>query len=363
MKEWVKENQFNSFNSWKGLLYQDHYKAIINKEFLPPIEASLDPIHACNLNCKHCNASRYLHNYDGRPQRMTDEHIMNLIGFLGEWGVKAICFGGGGEPTLHTKLSDALVHTSLKGMESSIATNGIAFTDKLIDASVLCRWIGISLDSATKETYLALKGVDMYDSVISSIKKLTAKNSDTDIAFKFLISSINQHEIYEACKLAKDLGVRDFHARPMDFRHQGMGADLSGKLANVNVEKIKEQMEKCHELETDSFRVFTVIHKFDKNFHPAKNFTNCYGAALCIQLCADGKVYYCVDQRRQPEYELGSHYPEPSRIKSYWGKEAHQKLIFGGTPSKCKTRCTFGVYCEQCEQLFTGADPMCRNFI
>ena len=29
MKEWSRKNEFNSFNSWKGLLYSEWYKAII----------------------------------------------------------------------------------------------------------------------------------------------------------------------------------------------------------------------------------------------------------------------------------------------------------------------------------------------
>ena len=30
MKEWSRKNEFNSFNSWKGLLYSRHYEAIID---------------------------------------------------------------------------------------------------------------------------------------------------------------------------------------------------------------------------------------------------------------------------------------------------------------------------------------------
>ncbi len=155
MQEWSEKNWFNSFNSAKGLLYGDHYKSIVGRDFQPPIEASLDPIHACNLMCQHCNAHRYLVNdYEMKTRRMPDEHLVNLINFLAKWGVRGICFGGGGEPTLHSGLADALQVTKLSGMESSVATNGTVWDDKLILAMAqTCRWVGVSVDAATKETY------------------------------------------------------------------------------------------------------------------------------------------------------------------------------------------------------------------
>ena len=360
--EWANKNKFNSFNSWKGLLYADWYKAVINGKFRPPVEASLDPIHACNLKCQHCNAHRYMGEND--PDRMTDTHLINLVQFLGEWGVKAICFGGGGEPTLHSNLANAIIETRKAKMEASMATNGTMLKGDFLDVIPLLRWIGVSVDAATAKTYKKLKMVDRFNDVIGNLIRVSKNPGDCDVSFKFLISSLNQHEVYDACKLAKEIGVKDFHARPMDFHHQGMGEELDGKLANVNIDLVLEQMEKCHELEDENFRVFTVVHKFNKNFLSDKSFSQCYGAPLVIQLCADGNVYFCVDQRHQKDFILGQHFPNPKNILKFWGKDKHQELVFGDTPEKCFTRCTFGVYCEQCEKLFASKeDPMCWRFI
>lgn len=347
----------------KALLYREYFEGVLAKEWLPPIEASLDPIHACNLMCQHCNAHRYLVN---KTKRMPDEHLMALVGFLGQWGVRAICFGGGGEPTLHSKLPDALYLTKEVGMESSVATNGTLFTPHLIEAMSTCRWVGISVDAATKETYKIGRKKDLFEKTISNIAKLVnyvgKHTSNCDVSYKFLIMPYNQHEIYQACKLAKELGVRDFHARPADFRHQGMG-ELKKKQNEYNVVNIKEQFDKCHELENNHFRVFTVMHKFSEDFTPKRDFKNCYAAPLCIQLCADGNVYFCVDQRHQKKYLLGTHYPNPRNIKEFWGGKKHRKLVFGHTPKTCGTRCTFGFYNRLCEEVFMDKDPFCKNFI
>lgn len=365
-KEW--SNPFNSFNSFKSLLYGDYFKAVFDKKFIAPIEASLDPIHACNLLCQHCNAHRYLAGGDLNDlMRMPDEHLDRLIEFLACWGVKAICFGGGGEPTLHTHLGYSLTMTKILGMESSIATNGTLFTPQLIEIMAdCCRWVGVSVDAATPKTYQIGRNKDLFDQALKNIKSLVREvkkqKSNCDVSYKFLIMPHNQNEIYDACVVAKETGVRDFHARPADFRHQGMG-ELKRKNNEYNVDKIKEQFEKCHELEDNQFRVFTVMHKFTEDFTPSRNFNQCYAAPLCIQLCADGNVYFCVDQRHQKKYLLGTHYPDPHNILNFWGKENHQKLVFGCTPKTCGTRCTFGFYNKVAEEVFTDKDPFCKNFI
>ena len=65
--EW--KDEFNSFNSWKGLAYLPNYELIASGSMPPPIEASLDPIEKCQLKCKHCNAGRYI-----GKNRMTTKH-------------------------------------------------------------------------------------------------------------------------------------------------------------------------------------------------------------------------------------------------------------------------------------------------
>jgi cyclic pyranopterin phosphate synthase len=358
--EW--RDSFNSFNSWKGLLYADWYESIAYKKFLPPIEASLDPIHSCNLMCEHCNAHRYLGG-----ARMKKQHLLNLVSFLGEWGVKAICYGGGGEPTLHPNLGEAITKTPLSGMDASVATNGSVLTDSLIDTLAnYCRWVGVSVDAATPKTYEMGRKQDMFRRVIKNISFLCDKvrflNTKCDVAYKFLIFDYNQHEIFQAAKIARDLGVRDFHARPADFRHQGMG-EFKKKNNFYNVNVIKEQLEMCHRLETKDFHVFTVTHKFNEDFTPKRRFTQCYAAPICIQLCADGGIYFCPDTRHMEAYKIGSH-DNIDNILEVWGGEKHKQLVFNSGCSNCQSRCTFSPYNEMCERLYIKQDdPFCKNFV
>lgn len=374
--EW--NDEFNSFNSWKGLIYAEHYAGIrawkeIGSKYplLPPIEVSLDPAERCQLHCAHCNAERYINQSD--LHCLSTEHMLALVDYLADWGVKAICFGGGGEPSMNRGgLSNAIERTVERGMEAAVATNGfsmwldgIGYTNRLIEAYAKCRWVGVSVDAGTRGTYLIGKKVDGFDQVIGNLEKLAKVNRNT--SFKFLIFDYNQHEIYTACKLAKELGVRDFHARPADMRHQGMIGVIQGihycQHGGYDVALVNEQLAKCRELEDKNFKVFTVTHKFNQDFTPKREFSQCYASPLCMQLSADGNIYLCPDTRHMDFYKLGSHL-DIGNIEKVWGSQKHYDLVFKTGCSNCNSRCTFGEYNKQCERLFINDDdPFCKNFV
>lgn len=372
--EWSQENKYNSFNSHaKSLTFYEHYNAINEwrvgkrKVPLPPLEISLDLINTCQLNCEHCNTSKYLTKQE--ISRVNDGDLLKLLDFFSEWGVRAICFGGGGESTLHTKIWDALQYSQFLGMQNSIATNGINFNKETIEIAVkTCRWIGVSVDASNKETYQIGRKGDYFDKVIENLKtmvEISNHNSSNicDIAFKFLIFSYNQHEIYDACKLAKGIGVKDFHVRPADFRHQGM-EEWQEKQKFYDVELINKQFEECRKLEDKDFRVFCVTHKFNSDFTPRRNFSQCYASPICLQVNPNGNCFLCPDTRNLEMYKLGEYSVSVDKIKGFWGSKKHYDLVFNSGCKNCKSRCTFGYYNEDFENLFIkNYDPLCRNFV
>lgn len=370
-QEWDRKNQFSGFNSWKGLLYSKWYEGIVKGKLLPPIEASLDPIHACNLRCDFCNAGKYLKGPGEHPM-MDGDHMLAVVDFLAEWGVKAVCFGGGGEPTLHPMLANALERTYLNKMGAAVATNGVDINENLADSMLEhCSWVSVSVDAATRPTFTKIKGMDMLPRVLANIETLVKMSRGRiqkgywDLCFRFLISTSNQNEVYEACRIAKDLGCTSFHARPVDYRHQGIQGDKMA-LGAFDASMILDKFAQCQELGDDNFKVFTVIHKFNSDMTPRRKFKQCWGAPLSIQICADGNCYFCVDQRFNTDYILGQHYPKPSNMRRFWGKKRHLEMLYGDTPFFCKNRCTFTAYAEQCEKLFADGndevDPMCWRF-
>ena len=346
--EWSKNSQFNSFNSWKGLTYYEHYKKIVGwfegKNPLPaPIEASLDPINTCNHRCYYCNSQRYLRDNPAGLQQWDRQFIKDTLEHLSSWGVKAFCWGGGGEALLNKNLKGMTQYGVDLGMECSIITNGVFLSDELL----LCRWIGVSLDSADPEVYRKVRGVDDCRKVITNIGKLVRNRTKTDICIKVLVLPETIDTILYTCKVAKELGVQDFHVRPVDLERK----DFYGRVKlNLNMAKVMGIFERCHELETPDFHVYTVQHKYDENFHVKHNFKRCLASPLVVQICTDKKMYVCVDHRLESRFEIKE-----------WGSNQHRDLLLGINPQEECARCTWSEYNRQIEEVVMN-DRMCVAF-
>ncbi len=361
-REWTEP--FNSFNSWKGLLYREHYQAILEGRLLPPIEAAIDPTYSCNVDCVWCNSRRVLRQPGVAGQGLQADHLVRLVSFLADWGVRGFCFAGGGEPTLHPALWDALQIARQRGRENAILTNGICLDEdrKREIAVTTCRWIGVSLDAGTPERYAQVKNTDpdnfrrVLENVAAMVDLARQHGSHCEIAIKYLIHPSNADQILQACTLARDLGVAHFHARPAASENiEGLGGRLQ-----FPMECIDEQLERCLELQTPTFKTFGVRHKFTRTFNLEHGFSRCWSAPLAIQCGADGRVYHCIDWRGNKDFVLGTHWPDPERILEFWGSPGHLQRMRSIQVDKCP-RCTYGVYARQIENAMVD-DRMCVNF-
>lgn len=353
--EWSNQSKYNSFNSYKGLTFFEHYKKIVGwfdgkNELPPPIEASLDPINACNSRCPWCNSQRYLREHPAGLKRWGRDYMEDLLCHLVQWGVKAFCWGGGGESTLNPRLAEMTRAGVLLGMECSIITNGIYMPDNLMDALLLCRWIGISLDSADPEVYRRIKGINDCGEVLTHIRQLVRKRTNTDIAVKVLILPETIDTIFYTCQVARELGVQDFHVRPVDLERKDFKVGLA---LNLDIPKIQNIFEECHKLETKDFHVYTVQHKFNDVMHNKENNFRCLASPLLAQVCTDKALYACVDHRLEERFRIGSF--------ADWGSDKHRELLKSINPAEECARCTFREYNIQCEEVVLN-DRMCRNF-
>jgi MoaA/NifB/PqqE/SkfB family radical SAM enzyme len=286
--------------------------------------------------------------------------MLKLVEFLAKWGVRGLCISGGGEPSLHREI-DTVIITAVNDMDVAFVTNGVRLSEKLLEALTVCRWVSFSVNAAKRNTYTEVMGADHFNSVIGNISALATLRRDykskVDICYKYLLLPENQHEIYDACRLAKSLGVQDFHVRPVDFERE----DIEGhRKLELDKAVIEEQFAKCHEIENSSFHVYTVTHKFDADFHVKHDFDRCLATPLVLPILTDGNAYICVDKKMEAPYRIGSAYPNPEKILTWWGSEEHRKLIESVDISKC-SRCTWSQYQRQISEVVEN-DRMCVSF-
>ena len=368
MKEW--NNEWNSFNSVKVLIWREWLEGCARGEFLPPIVADTDPVNKCNFDCIWCNAYDYMMD---KRSSLPEEHLIKLADFYKEWGIKSTCIAGGGEPLLNPGINNFLKRLKKNNIEAGIITNGSLMDRNFIAGHIeiaanTCRWYGISMDAGTSETYVKVKGIKndlLFNDVIKNIEKLTKavannKDSTCDVAYKYLLHPLNALEILKAAKLAKSIGIKDFHLRPVGWENV-VKTEGKEQISFYDLKKqINEQIEQALELEDENFNFYGVRHKFNPSFERKVTFEKCRAIPLIATFGADGKVHLCFDMRGRKDLILCSHYPDPHEILRVWGSDFHKKMIASIDPKTCP-RCTFIKYNEIVENVFMK-DGMCKNF-
>jgi MoaA/NifB/PqqE/SkfB family radical SAM enzyme len=321
----------------------------------------------------NCNSDSIVKN---SQETMTEKHLSDLADFFGAWGSdrpeghpKSCYISGGGEPLMNPSTPSFIERLSQKGIQSAVITNGTFLNDSNTLAILKnCRWVGISVDATCNKTYNLMKGLPekstVFDMVIEKMKKLVrqkeATGSACDIGFKFLLHPHNYKEIYAAAELARSLGVNDFHLRPVRYiNFDKIDADTIDFKGNLNF--INEQFEKVQTLNTNSFHVYGIRHKFNPDLSIKKSFSKCRAIPLEPTFSSDGQIHVCFDQRGRESLVLCNHYPEVSEIAGVWNSEKHKEMIRKIVVEECPA-CTFSSLNEAIEKAVIR-DNMCINFV
>lgn len=350
-REW--EDPINQFNSLKFLYHLKDYSEFIerNGSLPPPALVSFDLANACNLKCEWCNSKAVL---NGKPQFMGEEELHRWPHTLKCWGVQAVCIGGGGESLLNPYLGKFLEGLKHHDIETSVITNG-TLTHRYYDVlAECCRYVGVSVDCGREKTFQTLKGGSLLN-ILAGIKNLMTKMDE--VGYKFLIHPATYKELGLSARIARDIGVRRFHARPCDMKYSGY------TWKEDQIKEANEEIEKIRELDRVDFSVYTISHKFDPNMTPKKNFNRCWGGLLAPVIQPGGRVGFCCDRRGDEATDL-----DPldlaeitTDIAKRWGSPTHLAKV-AAVNIACCPRCTYSPHSELIERVGI-ADEMMVNFI
>ena len=350
MKEWT--SQFNPFHSLKVLAWRDRFEAIMKGEIPAPVAVTLDSTNVCNLKCTFC------HSYAFRKENQktaSKEDLLWVADILPDLGVKGCCYSGGGEPFLHPDSGIVMRRLKDNGIAVGTITNGTRIDKFMEDILYSCRWIGVSVDAANPDTYKELKGGDANEfyRVTTNLRTLARKRKDNrspSIGFKYLFHPKSYHELHDAVRLAKSLGVDDFHARPCF----GEGIMWEKQMIIDALESINVAQGM---FDDENFHVYGVTHKFDETFHK-KVLDKCEITPIAgLTFAADGYVYCCCDLRSEDQGRLCKW----RDILDVWGSDKHKEVLKNIDPKKCPVRCTYAPYQEILEKVFRE-DRMTYNF-
>lgn len=194
-----------------------------------PVQVQMIISDLCNQDCKFCAyrlenyASNQLfkvidpitHLVNNNPNRMiSKDKCLEILDDCVEIGTKAIQFTGGGEPTVHPHHIEIFTKTLDLGLDLALVTNGMIVKEQLPEILSRSKWVRFSIDSSNSKSYSKIRRTseNSYHKVLNNIEKVVKernnyKDSDLIIGIGFVVTEDNHSEIYEATKIAKDLGV------------------------------------------------------------------------------------------------------------------------------------------------------------
>ncbi|MCK4788757.1 MAG: radical SAM protein [Desulfobacteraceae bacterium] len=385
--EWSIQKRWNPFNSYKLLTQVYRWELIERGKPIPqPALITVDPTNSCNFNCPWCN-SAIVRKRKGAISRET---LNRLAGFLAEWqgspcwpkGVEAVCIAGGGEPLLHKDLGEFIGACCEKGIEVGVVTNGY-YIDNFIEPLSMCTWVGVSIDAGTKQVFNEIKGLPpssrAFSRVIKNIEKLVEVSGNNEtrlgnespaygVSYKYLLSVQNVNDVYKAAKIAKEIGCKNFHLRPVGATWFDLA--MEKKFINKDLTKrLAEQIEKARELETMDFSVYSVTHKFGEQFEREHQFQKCHAIFMtCVFMPPVDPakkdaitVGLCCDRRGDATIELARDLEDVEKTEELWGSEAHWRFFDSINIDECP-RCTYQPHNQIYEQVIKK-DLMTYRFI
>ena len=392
-QEWSASKRWNPFNSYKLLSHVHRWRQIRRgKPIPPPVLITVDPTNACNFGCEWCNAA-YVRTH--RKGTISEKTLMEIADFLPRWGeggnvwkpgVEAICVAGGGEPLLNPATAPFIDRVIASGIEVGVVTNG-SMIYPAMDSLSHCTWVGVSMDAGTASTFDSLKALDpekgYFGTIIDNIatlvdyarrhnNRLGAKHPAYGVSYKYLLYKENIGEIFQAAKLAKEIGCKNIHFRPAGTTWDNLGnAPSAIRFTPEEIQLFNEQITKTLELDDESFNVYGITHKFNSQFDAANHFQKCYAVFMtAVIMPPAGKdapkdaftLGLCCDRRGDKKLELGSNLTNVQEINRLWGGEEHWKIhdrikIRGECP-----RCTYQPHNEIYEQVILN-DSMTYKFI
>lgn len=318
---------------------------------LYPLYVEATPIGVCNHNCLFCAV-----DYVGRKPIFLDVAVFKkALTDMAAGGVKAIMYAGEGEPTLHPKLDEIVLHTKNSGIDAAFTTNG-SNLNKIFLEKCLGRitWIKVSIDAGTKETHLKIhrpKNKNDWENIFNNLKaavQIKKKNGyQCWIGGQSLLlpkgkmkdGSVipgNENEIIILAEKLKATGIDCFVIKP--YSHQPLSeTEIYKDISYGDYSKLKRDLDKIAD---KNFEIVFRSHTM-KKYSQERSYRLC-GAVPFVwaYIMADGSVYSCSIYLLDKKFYLGN--INEQSFKEIWEGERrkqHWKFMREFNPKNCRKNC------------------------
>ena len=195
-----------------------------------PISISIEPTTSCNLRCPECPSG--LRSFTRDTGMLNENFFKETIDSLYK-DLLYLIFYFQGEPYLNPQFLEMVNYASQKGIYTATSTNAHYLTDEMAKKTVesgLDRLI-ISIDGTTQDVYESYRIGGKLDKVLQGAQNMVKwkkelKSNTPHLIFQFLVVKPNEHQIEDAKKLTKELGVDEIRFKTAQLYDYELGNDL-----------------------------------------------------------------------------------------------------------------------------------------
>lgn len=347
------------YSQLKVFAHTEKIKSLLENKVTAPVYVRIKPTNFCNQKCFYCSYSD-IDEATNKEAVFTDfiewEILEKSLDSLAKLGTKAITFSGGGDPLCYGNIEQAFKKVLENKMDLSIITNGVLMTESKIEYLKSAKWVRISLDAGTKETYSKIRSVDQksFDKIIENIKILRRQTNDCEIGINYVIHEMNYDEIYTLAEIAKSIGCNHvkYAARILNEGFE----DYHGKMKQSVMQSIEKAKS---DFESSSFRI---ISKYEDDFENDKtnirSYETCYVKEFTCVIAADSKVYFCHDTAYKENFAIGS--LKDQTFEDIWFSDGKIKRY---TDFNCKNECVGHCVYDERNLLLNSLLSLDKNHI
>jgi len=322
-----------------------------------PYHLSVGLTNRCNHRCRWC----YAEYNRGTDLDIDVDVLMRALDDAVAWGLKAVTMIGEGESPLHAEFVRAVRDMVDRGLDIGLFTNGSRLDgDRAEILAEHATFVRISLDAATPETHHACHGTRDFDRIIGNIGqmvRLRGGRSLPTLGIQFATNQINVHEVMDAARMARDLGVDYVAYKPVYKNACNPNHDR-------NVLKPSEVLARTRpavELATDAFAVYLKEEQFcDVLGRGPRGYDRCLAHSVSPSINENGDVITCCSLEKQSR-PIGNIYQQP--LRDIWWGPAHRQFIEGINVNRCPRGCKYHRLNLLLTELFEPDPQWHPNFI
>lgn len=299
-----KSRREDLYSAWKPAHLKDKIKQLKKGEIITPTHIQVDLTGRCNHDCMMCfyrNAG-FKHLEFVPYEEIPLDVGTRLFDQMADLGIRALELTGGGEPLIYPKIRECLDRISKRELELALVTNGSLLTEDILDRITNPKWIRVSMEAATEETRRKIHRSPRgeFEQTLKNLQRIVdRKFDDCKIGVSFIIQPENYHEIIQAARLYKKIGVDNIRfSYAFTSKYDKLLTPAQRKAVSLALSEAKKYEDK-------NYRVFIMEGRLDDFAPREKTFDYCGYQMFTFQIGCDSLVYPCCILKYYKQYAFG----------------------------------------------------------